>query len=207
MKKNIFLSLILGIFLVLLISGCAKENNETSKVFGDNTILSHLYIGNVKISNINSLNDIFNNFKNSQVSYVSVCYNDKDVCSTYTYDEVLSEQIITTNITTLTFGIMIPFQNNLLNLDFTTYYTDYKENKENSKYFSLELMESNGIVKLDNAYLELLPLSDIEKNYTIATRSTNYIYYVDFTSLDGDTYYLEGYASSSNIKIFNVSKK
>ena len=207
MKNKIILSLICGILVLILTCGCGKENNTN---FDDDNILNHLSVDEVKISELNTINDILNKFPNSQIIYVSVCYKgeeEENGCQSHSYEDLLTDAVPKTNISTLSFGIFATTKNAPIEIVFSTYYNTFKEKGKDSQYYSLELLESNGVLKLDKAYLELLPLDDIKKDYKIASRSNEYVYYIDFESKDGDKYDLTGYPSNSYIKIFNSSER
>jgi len=206
MKNKIILSLLCGILVLVLTSGCDKKNNLN---FEDNVILNHLTIDDVKISELNTINDILNNFKGSQILNVVVCYEgeEENGCPSYSYDKFLTEDVSKINVSTISFNIFVLTNQKNLMVIFSTFYDVYKDKQNDSPYYRLELLESPGTIKLDGAYIELLPFSDIKAEYDVASRSNEYMYYIDFESKTKDKYYFTGYTNKSYIEIFNISER
>lgn len=206
MKKKIILSLFFGVFGLFLLSGCGKKDYNTN--FDNDIILNHLTINEVMISELNTLNDILTKFEDSQILYVTACYeNVEEECTSHSFEELSSDTFNAENVKTLGFGISVPVEEKQLIMVFSTYYSVFEQKQKDSKYFSLELLETPGTVKLDDAYIELLPMNDIEDKYEIASRSNDYIYYIDFKSKSGEEYYYTGYPNKSFIQIFNVTER
>ena len=209
--KKIILNVICCFLALGVTSGCDNsKNNETSsnsskKQFAEDTIINHVTINNVKLSEINTMNDAMEKL-NAEIESVAVCYKETESdegCRSYPFDKFESEEVEKNGISTLMFFFIM--RDNGERFSFSTYYKTYKEKGNNSPYLSLSFSSYN-LILLNNEYVENISVNAIKEKYTLSYAS-DYLYYINFESLDGDKYRYTGYSNSNLIEIFNYTER
>ena len=208
-KVNIGLILVIVVIVILLLHNKSNtsdtSNNNSTKQFAENVIMNHATINNVKLSEINTINDIMEKL-NVEINWVMVCYKEtesEEGCPNYSLTEFESNKVEKKVISSLTFNFKIKNSDNIF--DFSTYYNVYEEKGYDAPYFSL-MFHSNNLILLNNEYVENISMDTIKSKYNISSVS-DYWYYIDFESLDGDKYRYTGYPNSNLVEIFNYTER
>ena len=217
-SKKVNIGLIIGIVVAILVivvivilllhnksNTSDTSNNNSTKQFAENVIMNHATINNVKLSEINTINDIMEKL-NVEINWVMVCYKEtesEEGCPNYSLTEFESNKVEKKVISSLTFNFKIKNSDNIF--DFSTYYNVYEEKGYDAPYFSL-MFHSNNLILLNNEYVENISMDTIKSKYNISSVS-DYWYYIDFESLDGDKYRYTGYPNSNLVEIFNYTER
>lgn len=209
--KKLILSLC-GFLILNFISGCSnQENNEVKTIsFDQDVILEHLTVNEVKLSELNTINDFINK-ENVDFQSVVICYKETELeegCPSVRYNDFLNENYNHQGIRSLGFYMSIKSQKNIdneLTVLFWTTYDAYKTKKNNALYFSIDFISSNEMVLLDNTYLENVTFDDMKNNYNVHGEITPYI---EFKNINGDEYkYYFSIHQSSGFEIMNISER
>jgi len=214
--KKLNIGLIIGIIVAILIvvvivilllnnNKSNTSNNDSKKQFAEDVVMNHATINNIKLSEINTINDVMEKL-NAEINWVMVCYKEtesEEGCPNYSLNEFESNKVEKKGISTLTFNFKIKNSDNIF--DFSTYYKAYKEKGYNAPYFSL-MFHSNNLILLNNEYVENISIDTIKSKYKLSSTS-DYWYYIDFESLDGDKYRYTGYPNSNLVEIFNYTER
>lgn len=209
--KKLILSLC-GFLILNFISGCSnQENNEVKTIsFDQDVILEHLTVNEVKLSELNTINDFINK-ENVDFQSVVICYKETELeegCPSVRYNDFLNENYNHQGISSLGFYMNIKSQKNIdneLTVLFWTTYDAYKTKKNNALYFSVDFISSNEMVLLDNKYLENVTFYDMKNNYNVHGEITPYI---EFKNINGDEYkYYFSIHQSSGFEIMNISER
>ena len=199
--------LIIGVLVIVLNQNKNKTNDDVNyeNRFAEDVVLNDATINGVKISEINTMNDAFNKL-NSEITWVTVCYTateEDQGCPNYSYYEFTTDKVSKEGISSLIFTFNI--KNTNLSFDFATSYKTYKRDGYNSLYYELKFHTDN-MVKLNNQYVENVSIDTIKSNYTLSSTS-DYWYYIDFNSNDGDKYRYTGYPNSNMVEVFNYTER
>lgn len=209
--KKLILSLICVFLILNFISGCSnQENNEVKTIsFDQDVILEHLTVNEVKLSELNTIDDFINKAK-ADFQSVVICYKEtesEDGCPTVRYNDFLNENYDQQGISNLGFYLNIRSQKNIdneLTVLFWTTHDAYKIKKNNALYTSVDFISSNEMVMLDNKYLENITFNDMKNNYNVHGEITPYI---EFKNINGDKYKYYFSIQSSGFEIMNISER
>lgn len=209
--KKLILSLICVFLIPNFISGCSnQENNEDKTIsFDQDVILEHLTVNEVKLSELNTIDDFINKVK-ADFQSVVICYEETESeygCPTVRYNDFLNENYDQQGISNLGFYLNIRSQKNIdneLTVLFWTTLDAYKTKKNNALYTSVDFISSNEMVMLDNECLENITFNDMKNNYNVHGEITPYI---EFKNINGDKYKYYFSIQNSGFEIMNISER
>ena len=151
----------------------SEQTNKTEKGNYDD-ILDHITIDDVKLSELNSLNDFINklNYKIGTV-YIQDAADETYAYESRDYDKFLQEDLSNIKVSDMFFYLSDSENNNIVR--FFVDYDDYVKDKNNVTYRLLEYEFGDRIAKLDGEYLKDIKPRTYREKYKLEKGTGLYI--------------------------------